>query len=197
MSPYKRDREWSEQFIPSIKHIVGPRLLVAADHRRDTRQATDLLIFTARDMRIAARVRRPGYAERYPWDFTIRAKRDSGAETELSKIAKDFGDWMFYGHAAESGDLCRWMIVSLHVWRWFWRVKDLRHHPDSRPGVRRVKWSMRTNKRPDGRPDGTHLACFNAATFAPYFRGLVIASSHALPEPSYGAHPTTAGMDRR
>lgn len=99
MAAYESDRRWSDKFIPAIKQIVGPRLLSVTPDEIDCKQAADLMVFTARDMKIAARVRRPGFADKYPYEFTIRARRDSGAETELSKIVNGWGDWLFYGHA--------------------------------------------------------------------------------------------------
>jgi hypothetical protein len=185
MSAYVRDRAWSERFIPDIKNIVGPRLLVAADHHRDTKQATDLLIFVARDMRIAARVRRPGIADRYPWDFTIRAKRDTGAETELAKIVAGFGDWMFYGHADDAEcSISRWLLIDLHRWR-TWRE------------IRRIGFPDPTlcGATPNG--DGTYFAWYDVRTFPRDFGNIVIASSHALPSRRYGSNPTFTGMDRR
>jgi hypothetical protein len=180
MSAYKRDREWSEQFIPSIKRIVGPRLLVAADHRRDTRQATDLLIFTARDMRIAARVRRPGYAEKYPWQFTIRSKRDTETRTELAKVCAGFGDWMFYGHADKSEhDLERWFLIDLHEWR-FWREKRLAGFQDpTRCGTGRNS-------------DGTYFAWYDLSSLPRNHCRMVLGASHPVPF-RYGTRPTVTG----
>lgn len=82
---YDINRQWSDRFLPQIKSIVGCHLLEAAPDLLDMRHATDLLMLDARDMRIAARVRRPGYSHRYPHQFTIRSRLPSGAETELSK----------------------------------------------------------------------------------------------------------------
>jgi hypothetical protein len=119
MSKYKNDRAWSDEYIPTIKRIVGPYLLEPAPIEEDCKRATDLIILAARDKRIACRMRRPGYAEKYPYDFTVRSERDSGAETELSKLVNGYGDWMFYGHAAPigAGRISRWMLIDLHSWR--------------------------------------------------------------------------------
>jgi hypothetical protein len=117
MSKYQDDRTWSDHFIPEIKRIVGPYLLEPAPIEEDCKRATDLIILAARDKRIACRMRRPGYAERYPYDFTIRSERDSGAETELSKLVNGYGDWMFYGHATPEWKVGRWMLIDLHSWR--------------------------------------------------------------------------------
>lgn len=94
---YDINRQWSDRFLPQIKHIVGAHLLEAAPDPLDMLQATDLLMLDARDMRIAARVRRPGYASRYPHQITIRSGVPSGAETELSKIVNGKGDWLSIG----------------------------------------------------------------------------------------------------
>lgn len=117
MSSYQENRQWSDTMIPQIKQIVGPYLLGVADFEHDTKQATDLMILTARDMRIAARVRRPGFADRYPNEFTIRASRSSGYETELSKIVNGWGDWLFYGHADGGNQIINWMLICLHAFR--------------------------------------------------------------------------------
>lgn len=118
MSEFKRDFEWQSQFLPEIRRVVGPLLLEPAPLDLDMKEATDLLVLRARDMRIGCRMRRVGYAERYGYEFTIRARRDSGAETELSKITEGWGDWLFYGHAGNQwGEIARWMLVDLHAWR--------------------------------------------------------------------------------
>lgn len=115
---YDADRRWSDAFIPAIKKIVGPLLLEESSFEVDTQQAADLVVMNARDKTIACRVRRCGYADRYGYEFTIRAKRDTGAKTELEKIVDGFGDWMFYGHAAEDGmNVSRWMVISLPALR--------------------------------------------------------------------------------
>ena len=115
---YSIDRRWSDAFIPAIKQIVGPLLLEESSFEVDTQQAADLVVMNARDKTIACRVRRSGYADLYGYEFTIRAKRDTGASTELEKIIDGFGDWMFYGHAHADGmNVCRWMVVSLPALR--------------------------------------------------------------------------------
>lgn len=115
---YSTDRQYSDKYIKAISEIIGPLLLEPADFSRDANEATDLMVFTARDIRIAARVRRHGYAKTFPWDFTIRSKRASGAKTELSKIVDGWGDWLFYGHSDSSGlTFDRWMVVDLASFR--------------------------------------------------------------------------------
>lgn len=118
MSFYSANRHWSDQFLPEIKSIIGSHILQAAPALLDHFQATDLLMLDAKDMRIAARVRRYGYAARYPHQFTIRAKLPTGAETELSKIVNGYGDWMFYGHADPDGQaIVSWWLIDLRAFR--------------------------------------------------------------------------------
>ncbi len=140
MTAYTEDREWSDRFIPTIRQIVGPLLLVESPLEVDRQQATDLIVFKARDMMIAARVRRPGFSERYGRQFTIRSHRDNGAKTELSKVVEGFADWMFYGHALdyESTIIDPWLLIDLNAFRaHLIREKDeLRTgHTDNRDGT--------------------------------------------------------------
>ena len=162
MGAYATDREWSDIMIPQIRGIVGPRLLKPAPFDLDACEATDLLLFKARDMRIAARVRRPGYADRYPFEFTIRAHRESGAETEMSKIIDGFGDWMFYGHADETNTICRWFLIDLHSFR-----ATLIRRPAG----------LKLNRKDNG--DGTHFVAYDVRSF-PEHPPLLVASSHDI-----------------
>ena len=117
--PYSEDREFSDRFIPTIKSIVGPLLLEEAPLEVDLTQATDLVILRARDLMIGARVRRPGYAAKYPHQFTVRSKRERGGKTELAKLIDGWGDWLFYGHAVTEDRLgiSPWWIIDLDAWR--------------------------------------------------------------------------------
>lgn len=149
MSDYRRDRQWSDRFIPTIKAIVGPYLLSPAPIELDQKSNTDLMIFTARDLTISCRIRRPGFSERYPNQFTIRAMRDTGAETEMSKVINGFGDWMFYGHADEDEvSIGRWMLIDLNAFR--------AHLIISRSVIVH-------GRKPNG--DGTHFNWFDASSF--------------------------------
>lgn len=166
---YARDRIWSDQFIPHMRQIIGPHLLTPSSMEVDTQQAADLVVFKARDVTIACRVRRHGYADKYPNEFTIRSARDSGARTELEKLTDGWGDWMFYGHAAQSGPTVeRWMLIDLSAWR-----AALIRHRDQ----------IVFHKRSNG--DGTHFVAFDASSFPqlPNCKPLLIASSHPVQEP--------------
>jgi hypothetical protein len=115
---YQRDREWSDRFIPHIKKIVGPLLLEEAPVDLDRTQATDLIVFRARDLRIAARIRRPGFFPQFGAEFTLRCARDNGVKTELAKVIEGWGDWFLYGHS-DSAEACveHWMTVDLSAFR--------------------------------------------------------------------------------
>jgi hypothetical protein len=165
---YRRDRAWSDAFIPAIKKIVGPHLLEPSTLEVDTKQATDLVVLTGRNLTIAARVRRPGFAERFPFQFTIRAHRDSGALTELQKIVDHWGDWFFYGHAVSDKAIDRWMIVDLHSFR--------------SALIRRIIPPDMTGSTNNG--DGTAFQWFDVRGFAQCRSPILIASSFTLNEPT-------------
>lgn len=165
MSGYPTDRTYSDRFIPTIRQIVGPELMVVSNDEEDRTQATDMTILKAKDMKIACRVRRPGYLEKYGWQFTVRSKRDSGAETELSKIVKGWGDWMFYAFAKPDGSIAfdRWFLINLAHWRCHMMRRELRP-------IR--------GETPNG--DGTYFAWFDIRSFAPTPR-IWIAASEDVP----------------
>jgi hypothetical protein len=151
MSSFKEDYDWQFRFVDSICRIVGPLLVSPAPFDLDTREATDMLVLCARDMRIACRIRRPGFASLYPWQFTIRSWRDNGATTELSKIVNGWGDWMFYGHSAPNQrDLGVWYLIDLSAFR----SHAIRH-----------KELLCPIKKSNG--DGTHFLAFNIKRFPP------------------------------
>lgn len=168
---YQKDRSWSDRFLDHIRAIVGPHLLVPSPLERDMKEAADLIVLRARDMTIACRVRRPGYADRYPWDVTLRSQRDSGSKTELVKIREGWGDWMLYGHSAEDErTLARWFLIDLHVWRGEFLRVGIAAGLGKRPGL----WNV-LRSTPNG--DGTHFVSFDIRRFPPE---LIIASSHAV-----------------
>jgi len=158
---YDINRQWSDRFLPHIKQIVGGYLLEAAPDPIDWHQATDLLMLDARDMRIAARVRRPGYATQYPHQFTIRSRLPSGAQTELSKIVNGKGDWLFYGHAnASQTAIESWYLIDLNAFR----------AALIRRGAQGLCWGNKCN------PDGTRFTWFDIRSF-PADPPLVVARS--------------------
>lgn len=167
MGAYAADRSWSDLMIEQIRQIVGPFLLRPTPFEMDAKQAADLFVFTARDMTIAARVRRPGYADRYPFDFTIRSARDSGAVTELAKVIDGWGDWMFYGHASPENVIHRWYLIDLTSFR----AALIR-------SGRQDGFSLSFTKKSNG--DGTHFVSFDLRSF-PKSPAILIGSSHPVP----------------
>jgi hypothetical protein len=161
---YNKDREWSDTYIPHIAAIVGPRLLVPAPFEVDAKQATDLIVLRARDMTIAARVRRAGYADRYPYEFTMRSRRDNGVKTELAKIVDGWADWMFYAHAANERGFARWFLIDLHAFRAA-LIRDVMKQTSE------IVWAEKSNG------DGTHFCAFDVRSFVP---SILVASSHEI-----------------
>lgn len=162
---FREDYDWQLKFLEPIRNIVGPLLLQPAPLDVDMKEATDMLVLAARDMRIGCRVRRAGYADRYPWEFTIRSRRDSGAKTELAKITEGWGDWLFYGHAEHDSlpSLSRWFLINLHHWR---------------AHMIRDKNAVKKGEKPNG--DGTYFVWFDLRSF-PSDPPVLVASSHDVP----------------
>jgi hypothetical protein len=158
---YKTNREYSNKFIPAIISTVGPYLVTEASFELDTKEATDLIVLKARDMRIAARIRRKEYMA-YKNEFTLRSKLDSGVETELSKIINGWGDWLFYGFGDESNaSLVYWNIIDLSAFR--------------AALIRKDTLSLRHGDKSNG--DGTHFKWFDVKSF-PTNPPLIIGASH-------------------
>lgn len=165
MNGYSADRQWSDKYIPEIKKVVGPHLLAESPVEVDQKQAADLIVMRARDLAIACRVRRHGFLDRYGWQFTIRSLRDSGAETEMSKIVNGWGDWMFYAHAAPGDQVAfaRWLLIDLSHFR-----AHLMRNPKS----------LTCGRTANG--DGTWFSWFDVRSFPPY-PALLVASSEPVP----------------
>lgn len=122
MKLYSVDRAWSDLYFDAVREIVSRFLIVAAPVELDRNRNTDLMVLHARNTTIAARVRRAGFADVYPYDITIRYRRESGAQTELEKIVAGWGDWMFYGHAmppdrTQQPRIGRWYLLDLNELR--------------------------------------------------------------------------------
>ncbi len=160
---YARDLLFGDGHIPAIKRIVGPTLLDIAPLDVDRKQATDLIVMRGLDTTIACRVRRPGYAESFPWEFTVRYRRDSGAQTEHEKFSRGWAHRFFYGHSNGDNDFARWLLLDLNAWRYHTNF----HAPFLRP-----------ERKSNG--DGTHFLAYDVRNF-PADPQLVVASSHPVP----------------
>ena len=106
MADFDTDFRWQAEYVPLARDIIDnlPRKLwgPARDTPRwvDIKYNADLMLIPVGGQWIAMRLRRPyrGYVQSYGLEFTIRSERSTGAETELSKIRRGLGDWLFYGH---------------------------------------------------------------------------------------------------
>lgn len=119
---YERDRRESDLFIPHLKAILGSVFFQIAPVQEDLEHNTDLIVFRMRQIgRIACRVRDLKYLETYGHQFTIRAGRPSGVDTELQKILNGWGDYTLYGFGnKETKRVVRWAIGDLNIFRAYW-----------------------------------------------------------------------------
>lgn len=117
MTNFDVNFSFQERFFPTVAKLVGPHLIRPADIEMDRKQATDYLNLKAADMRIAARVRRPGYNS-FHNEFTIRSFC-RGCKTEWDKVIdQEMADWMFYGHSTGKGiEINPWFLIDLHILR--------------------------------------------------------------------------------
>lgn len=160
---YTKQRRWSDQFIPAIKKIVGPYLLEESNFDVDTKQAADLVVVRAKNLTIAARIRRAVYYQNhnFRYQFTIRSV-NNGHKTELQKITDGFGDWMLYGFAASDSDneskVAHWRLLDLDVFR-----------------ASCIRKSYTVRRADNG--DGTAFVAFDIPSFPPE---LIIATSDVI-----------------
>ncbi len=127
MRSYSSDKRRIDRFEPEIKRILGEHLIATADAERDRKQATDMLVLSMKPFTVGCRVRGfdclGGFDRKHnePWlgQFTIRASRPSGVETELSKLTNGWGDYGFYGFADEDdSELAAWTIYLYDAFRY-------------------------------------------------------------------------------
>lgn len=120
MTGFEKDKAWSDTFLPEIKRHLGEYLIAEPkDFDEDKYRNTDLIVLELKAVRIACRIRRETYYEKYGSEFTIRSERRSGNKTELAKIIEGWGDYIFYGFADDER-LTHWFIGDLKAFRiWF------------------------------------------------------------------------------
>jgi len=123
MTEWKRDKQWSDRFLPEIKRILGEHLIGEPPQEEDAERNTDLIVLRMEAVRIGCRVRRFQYLN-YAHEFTIRSGRPSGTKTELTKIIEGWGDYFFYGFCDEPEQhLVCWVILDLKHFRlWYMRT---------------------------------------------------------------------------
>lgn len=134
MNGWEVDKRWSDRFLPEIKQILGLYLIGEPAPEEDQERNTDLVVLKMEAVRIACRVRKAEYFDRYPNEFTIRAGRPSGVKTELTKVVEGWGDYFFYGFAtADESSLRSWFLGRLNVFRLWYNGELIRGR---RPGQR-------------------------------------------------------------
>jgi hypothetical protein len=136
----ERDFDYQRRFIPAMKRIIAEHLLVEAPAEEDALRNSDLIVLgLPNQLRVACRVRKYEYLARYGDEFTLRASRGSGVQTELQKVLNGWGTHLLYGFAApdESAELVQWVLGDLDVFRgWYWDECLARDFEP--PGIRRL-----------------------------------------------------------
>jgi len=118
MKKWEDDKKWSDKFLHEIKGIIGQSLMSEPPVEEDRERNTDLVVLRMDAVRVACRIRRNEYLDRYSHEFTIRAGRPSGTKTELTKIIEGWGDYIFYGFADEDEEsLAAWFLGDLNAFR--------------------------------------------------------------------------------
>lgn len=131
MYNYTEQRLWSDKHLFAVFgiikqlpiHILGLELKIAKPEE-DMKQATDFKVIEAGDKCFACRLRKPGYANMYPWDISIRHRTQFNKKTEVHKILEGWGDLFFYGHVGNNDEICRWHIIDLDAFRKCWKKTE-------------------------------------------------------------------------
>lgn len=120
---WEADHGWADRYLPVVKRILGEHLIGVAPLEEDRLRNTDLIVLRLDAIRVACRIRRHQYLGAYSEEFTLRSGRPHGTETELTKVVRGWGDYLFYGFAAAGGDgLAAWVLGDLDEFRlWFQR----------------------------------------------------------------------------
>jgi len=132
---WKENKRWSDKFLPLIKRILGEILIGEPPVMDDQERNTDLMVLKLDAVRIACRIRKHEYLEKYGDQFTIRATLPSGTKTELTKIIEGWGDYFFYGFSNEDETrLERWILGDLKAFR-IWFVRGIKNNKGICPGI--------------------------------------------------------------
>lgn len=114
---WKEDDDNTRRFYPEINRILGGVVgefgIQTASDILDQKKATDLVIH---GRHVAVRLRKAADLEKWGHQVTLRSGRMSGTETELSKVIRGYGDWLFYGFA-DNDRVVAWVVVSLDALR--------------------------------------------------------------------------------
>jgi len=140
---YERDIRLEMKFAEQIKSILG-RIFIKQDENWDVEKATDFLVLTIEPIRVAVRLRRHQYYEKYKEQITIRWTRPTGNETEIHKIRKGNVSHLFYGFVnADENEIIQYIIGDLNVFRESepvpYQLKSNKNPPDSSFAVYMLK----------------------------------------------------------
>jgi len=117
MNDWKAEKQFSDQYLNQIKQILGLHLISEPPTEEDQKRCTDLITMKMEPVRVLCRIRREKYLDKYGDEFTIRAECANGATTELTKIIEGWGDYMFYGFGNDNGQIVKWMLADVKVFR--------------------------------------------------------------------------------
>ena len=138
MREWEKDKRWSDRFLHQIKGILGVHLIGEPPAEEDAERNTDLMVLRMDAVRIACRIRKNNYLQRYGDEFTIRAGRPSGVKTELTKIIEGWGDYFFYGFSDDKEQqLCKWVLADMRVFRRHYALMLTRLPQNQIPGIRK------------------------------------------------------------
>lgn len=135
MNGWQADKRYSDQFLSEIKQILGLYLIGEAPIEEDQIRNTDMIVLRLNAVRIGCRIRRSKYLQRYSNEFTIRTSRPHGTKTELAKIIEGWGDYFFYGFGDDNGQLARWSLGDLRVFRLWFTSYVVKH--GKQPGIKK------------------------------------------------------------
>jgi len=122
MNNYNKQRHWSDQFLPQVKKVLscGRADVNITPFIVDVKQAADLVIepdtnYNESDY-VAVRLRKSKFADKYPYEFTVRYQYTAGHKTEYGKIMEGYANIMFYGFII-GNSIARWIILDMDCFR--------------------------------------------------------------------------------
>lgn len=149
MSEFDRQFGWQAQYIDEVIRLIAPHIITVSRPEVDKKENGDLELAFPRNGTVSVRLRTQKYA-RYAGEITFRSRSRNGGYTELSKLIDGYGDYFFYGHVSDAGDMWFWHLLSLNAVR------------------AAFTRSPRLLKRPEKQnPDGTRFLVFSPETDFP------------------------------
>ena len=79
VNKWEEDKRWSDRYLPEIKRHLGEFLIGEPKHsEEDWNHNTDLIVLELKAVRIACRVRKDKYREKYGEEFVVGGMRNQG-----------------------------------------------------------------------------------------------------------------------